>query len=65
MRLRSALGYWPLVALAVFAAVPFIPGAEAAIYGQQFIPLFIYTVLALGLTHAGQDIGVIGPGSHR
>ena len=49
MRLRRWLGYWPWVALVAFAAVPFLPGAEAAIYGQQFMPLFIYAVLGLGL----------------
>ncbi|MDB5311679.1 MAG: leucine/isoleucine/valine transporter permease subunit [Gemmataceae bacterium] len=46
---RGVLGHWPWAALVVFCAVPFIPGTQAAIYGQQFLPLFIYAVLALGL----------------
>jgi len=37
------------MAFAAFAAVPFVPGSQAAIYGQQFLPLFIYAVLGLGL----------------
>lgn len=46
---RRALGYWPAAALAVFVALPFVPGPEAAIYGGRFMPLFIYAVLGLGL----------------
>lgn len=49
MSFRRVLGWWPWLALAAFAAVPFLPGTDAAIYGQQFIPLFIYAVLGLGL----------------
>jgi branched-chain amino acid transport system permease protein len=49
MTFRRVLGWWPWIVLAAFAAVPFLPGSEAAIYGQQFIPLFIYAVLGLGL----------------
>jgi branched-chain amino acid transport system permease protein len=52
MTLRGALGllrYWPWAAFAVFAAVPFFPGTDAAIYGRQFLPLFTYAVLGLGL----------------
>jgi branched-chain amino acid transport system permease protein len=47
--MKRALGYWPWAMFALFAAVPFLPGADAAIYGQQFLPLFIYAVLGLGL----------------
>jgi branched-chain amino acid transport system permease protein len=49
MRLRGLLGYWPWAAFAAFAAVPFLPGPQAAIYGQQFLPLFVFAILALGL----------------
>jgi branched-chain amino acid transport system permease protein len=49
MRLRRALRYWPWAAFAAFAAVPFFPGPQAAIYGQQFLPLFVFAILALGL----------------
>lgn len=44
-----AAGYWPWAAFAGLAAVPFLPGTGAAVYGQQFVPLFITAVLALGL----------------
>ena len=43
------LGYWPWVVLAAFAVLPFVPGTDAARRGQQFLPLFIYAVLGLGL----------------
>ena len=46
---RRVLAYWPAAALVAFAALPFVPGPDAAIYGQRFMPLFIYAVLALGL----------------
>lgn len=49
MTARGALEHWPWAALVAFALLPFVPGAQAAIYGQQFLPLFIYAVLALGL----------------
>jgi branched-chain amino acid transport system permease protein len=49
MRLRGLLGYWPWAAFAAFVAVPFFPGPQAAIYGQQFLPLFVFAILALGL----------------
>jgi branched-chain amino acid transport system permease protein len=52
MTARRLLGYWPWAVFAAFAAVPFIPGGQAAIYGQQFLPLFIYAVLGLGLNVA-------------
>lgn len=49
MRLRSALSYWPSVMFLAFAALPFVPGKDAAIYAQDFLPLFIYALLALSL----------------
>lgn len=49
MTVRRVLGYWPAVVLAGFAALPFVPGTQAALYAQDFLPLFIYAVLALGL----------------
>lgn len=49
MRLRWLASYWTWAAFAVFAAVPFLPGPQAAIYGQQFLPLFVFAILALGL----------------
>jgi branched-chain amino acid transport system permease protein len=49
MTVRRVLRFWPWVAMAAFAVAPFVPGSDAAIYGQQFMPLFIYAVLGLGL----------------
>src|SRR5262245_29866983 len=49
MRLRGLLAYWPWLAFAAFGAVAFIPGPQPAIYGQLFLPLFVFGVLALGL----------------
>lgn len=49
MRFRSALHYWPTMLLAAFLALPFLPGTQAALYAQDFIPLFIYALLALAL----------------
>jgi branched-chain amino acid transport system permease protein len=49
MSVRGALGYWPAAAFAAFAILPFIPGTQVALYAQDFIPLFIYAILALGL----------------
>ena len=52
MTLRGAAGlfhYWPWAAFLGFTALPFFPGTDAAIYGRQFLPLFIYAVLGLGL----------------
>jgi branched-chain amino acid transport system permease protein len=46
---RRVLAYWPAAALVGFAVLPFVPGPDAAIYGQRFMPLFIYAVLGLGL----------------
>jgi branched-chain amino acid transport system permease protein len=43
------LGYWPWAVFAGFAVLPFVPGTDAAIYGRQFLPLFIYAILGLGL----------------
>jgi hypothetical protein len=48
MTLPRVFGYWHWLLLVVFAAIPFIPGSDARIYGQQFLPLFIYAVLGLG-----------------
>lgn len=50
--MTRVLSLWPWVVFAAFAAVPFIPGSQAPIYGQQFMPLFIYAVLGLGLNVA-------------
>jgi branched-chain amino acid transport system permease protein len=50
--MSRVLSYWPWAIFAAFVAVPFIPGSQAAIYGQQFLPLFIYAVLGLGLNVA-------------
>jgi len=47
--LRSALAFWPAAALLAFAALPFVPGKQASLYAQSFVPLFIYAILALGL----------------
>ncbi|HXD85835.1 MAG TPA: branched-chain amino acid ABC transporter permease [Urbifossiella sp.] len=49
MKLRRVLGYWPAALFAAFVALPFAPGVQAALTAQDFIPLFIYAVLALGL----------------
>jgi branched-chain amino acid transport system permease protein len=49
MSARRVFAYWHWLILIVFAIVPFLPGKDASIYGQQFLPLFIYAVLALGL----------------
>jgi branched-chain amino acid transport system permease protein len=49
MTIRGALGYWPWAAFVGFAALPLVPGTDAAIYARQFLPLFIYAVLGLGL----------------
>jgi branched-chain amino acid transport system permease protein len=46
---RAWLSYWPWAAFVAFALLPFLPGTDAAIYGRQFLPLFIYAVLGLGL----------------
>jgi len=52
MTLRDAPGllrYWPWAAFVGFAVLPFFPGTDVAEYGRQFLPLFIYAVLGLGL----------------
>jgi len=49
MKLRTTLAYWPVVFFLAFAALPFLPGKDAAIHAQDFLPLFIYAMLALGL----------------
>ena len=52
MTLRGAAGllrHWPWAAFLGFAVLPFFPGTDAAGYGRQFLPLFIYAVLGLGL----------------
>jgi branched-chain amino acid transport system permease protein len=52
MTLRGAAGilrYWPWAAFLGFAALPFMPGTDVAIYGRQCLPLFIYAILGLGL----------------
>lgn len=59
MSARGALRYWPLAALAAFAAVPFLPGPRTAIYGQQLIPLFCYAILALGLNVVAGYAGLL------
>ncbi len=46
---RKLLAYWPAVALVAFAILPFIPGKQASLYAQNFVPLFVYAILALGL----------------
>jgi branched-chain amino acid transport system permease protein len=43
------LRFWPWAVFAGFAVLPFLPGTDAAIYGRQFLPLFIYAILGLGL----------------
>jgi len=49
MRPNTLLGYWPLAGLIVLAILPFLPGATVALYAQDFVPLFVFAVLALGL----------------
>lgn len=49
MSLRKLLGYWPWALFLAFAALPLVPGAQATLYAQRFLPLFIYAILALGL----------------
>ena len=49
MRPAAALGYWPCAGLVGLALLPFLPGSTVALYAQDFIPLFVYAVLALGL----------------
>jgi branched-chain amino acid transport system permease protein len=46
LRLAS---YWPLFALALFAALPFVPSNDVARYARQFTPVFVFAVLAFGL----------------
>jgi branched-chain amino acid transport system permease protein len=46
---RSPLQYWPVLALGLFIALPFIPSNDVARYARQFTPLFIFAILALGL----------------
>jgi branched-chain amino acid transport system permease protein len=48
-RLRTIIAYWPVAAFAAFAALPFLPGKDLALYAQAVVPIFIYAVLALGL----------------
>ncbi|HEY2909893.1 MAG TPA: branched-chain amino acid ABC transporter permease [Gemmataceae bacterium] len=56
--MRRVLRAWPLLAVAALIAVPFIPGKDAAIYGEQITPLFIYAILALGLNLVVGQVGV-------
>jgi branched-chain amino acid transport system permease protein len=52
MTMRGVVGllrHWPWAVFAGFAVLPFLPGTDAAIYGRQFLPLFIYAILGLGL----------------
>lgn len=56
--LRRALAFWPWVAFAAFAAVPFLPGKAVAIYVEQFTPIFIYAILALGLNVVVGQVGL-------
>jgi branched-chain amino acid transport system permease protein len=58
MTARRLLAYWPVAALAVLAALPFVPGKEATQYAEQLTPLFIYAVLALGLNLVVGQAGI-------
>lgn len=46
---RTVLSFWPAALLVAFAVLPFVPGKQASLYAQNFVPLFIYAILALGL----------------
>jgi branched-chain amino acid transport system permease protein len=46
---RRLLAYWPVAALVVLIALPFVPGKELMQYTDQLTPLFVYAILALGL----------------
>lgn len=59
MSLRGAARYWPAVAFLAFAALPFFPGKDAGLYAQDFLPLFIYAILALGLNVLVGDSGIL------
>ena len=56
---RALFGYWPWFAVAALAVVPFLPGKDAAIYGEQLTPIFIYAILALGLNVVVGQVGVL------
>jgi branched-chain amino acid transport system permease protein len=49
MTVRGILGYWMVAGFVLLAAVPFLPGRDAAIYGTQLIPVFCFAILALAL----------------
>src|SRR5262249_59929408 len=49
MKLRALRGYWHLVVLVVLAALPFVPDQQVALRVQQLTPIFIFSLLALGL----------------
>jgi branched-chain amino acid transport system permease protein len=49
MTVSSVSRYWLVAAFLLLLALPFLPGRQVAIYGQSFIPLFCYAILALGL----------------
>ena len=56
---RRTLAHWPWLALIGLAAVPFIPGKDAAIYGEQITPILIYAILALGLNVVVGQVGLL------
>jgi branched-chain amino acid transport system permease protein len=58
MTARRLLGYWPCVAFAALAALPFVPGKEATQYAEQLTPLFVYALLALGLNLVVGQAGI-------
>ena len=58
MSVRRTLAHWPWLALIGLIAVPFIPGKDAAIYGEQITPILIYAILALGLNVVVGQVGL-------
>jgi branched-chain amino acid transport system permease protein len=49
MTVRGVLSYWMVAGFLALAAVPFLPGRDAAIYGAQLTPVLCYALLALAL----------------
>ena len=57
--IRRALAWWPAAMFLSFAVLPFLPGKDVALYAQDFVPLFIYALLALGLNVVVGNLGLL------